>query len=120
MAEAQAIDPIHQFQIHAISDKISLFGVDVSFTNSALFMVVAVALIALVMLYGTSERKLVPGRLQAAAEIFYEFVADTVTSTTGKDGLRFLPLVFSLFMFVLVCNFVGLIPGTFTVPARSS
>ena len=118
MADAPVIDPIHQFQIHSLSDKIALFGVDISFTNSALFMVVALAIIALVMVYGTTSRSLVPGRLQAAAEIFYEFVSDTLTSTTGKEGLRFLPLVFSLFMFVLVCNFVGLIPGTFTVTSQ--
>lgn len=118
MAEAQAIDPIHQFQIYPLTEKMSLFGVDISFTNSALFMVISLALIAFVMVYGTRSRSLVPGRLQSLAEIFYEFVADTVTSTTGKEGLRFLPLVFSLFMFVLICNFLGLIPGTFTVTSQ--
>ena len=118
MAEAGGIDPIHQFQIYPLTEKMSLFGVDISFTNSALFMVIAVALIAFVMVYGTRPRALVPGRLQSAAEIFYEFVAETVTSTAGRDGLRFLPLVFSLFMFVLVCNFVGLIPGAFTVTSQ--
>ncbi len=118
MADAPGIDPIHQFQIARVGEKLSLFGVDISFTNSALFMVVAFALIAFVMIYGTAAKALVPGRLQSAAEIFYEFVAETVTSTAGKEGLRFLPLVFSLFMFVLVCNFVGLLPGTFTVTSQ--
>ena len=118
MAEAPIIDPIHQFQIYPVSEKLSLFGVDISFTNSALFMVVALAIIAFIMVYGTRAQAIVPGRLQALAEIFYEFVADTVTSTAGKEGLRFLPLVFSLFMFVLICNFVGLIPGTFTVTSQ--
>ena len=119
MADAAPIDPIHQFQVYPMmSDRLTLFGLDVSFTNSALFMIIAIALIAFVMIYGTGARLLVPGRLQAAAEIVYEFVVDTVVSTAGRDGLRFLPLVFSLFMFVLVCNFIGLIPGAFTVTSQ--
>ncbi len=116
--EASTIDPIHQFEIHSLSSKLELFGLNISFTNSALFMVIAVAIIALVMLYGTSKRSLVPGRLQSAAEIVYEFVENTVTSSTGKEGLKFLPLVFSLFMFVMVCNYVGLIPGAYTVTSQ--
>jgi F-type H+-transporting ATPase subunit a len=70
------------------------------------------------MVYGTKAKALVPGRLQSAAEMLYEFMADTVRSTTGKEGLKFLPLVFSLFIFVLICNLVGLIPGTFTVTSH--
>jgi F-type H+-transporting ATPase subunit a len=116
-AGGAVIDPIHQFEISKIA-KLSLFGTDISFTNSSLFMVIALAVIVLIMVIGTSSRSLVPGRLQSLAEIFYEFVADTVRSTTGKEGMKFLPLVFSLFMFVLVCNFVGLIPGTFTVTSH--
>ena len=116
-AEGAVIDPIHQFVVNKIAN-ISLFGQDLSFTNSSLFMVIALAVIIGIMIYGTSARALVPGRLQSVAEMLYEFVADTVRSTTGKDGMKFLPLVFSLFMFVLVCNFVGLIPGTFTVTSH--
>ncbi len=115
---ATVIDPIHQFEVHSLGEKFKLFGADISFTNSALFMVIAVAIIAYVMIFGTRSRSLIPGRLQSAAEILYEFVADTVTSTTGKEGLKFLPLVFSLFIFVLVCNFVGLIPGAYTVTSQ--
>jgi F-type H+-transporting ATPase subunit a len=112
------IDPIHQFEISRIGPKISIFGSDISLTNSALFMFVALGVIWLVMLYGTRQRAIVPGRLQAAAEMLYEFMADTVRSTTGKEGLKFLPLVFSLFIFVLVCNLVGLIPGAYTVTSQ--
>jgi F-type H+-transporting ATPase subunit a len=93
-------------------------GNDLSLTNSALFMIIAVGIIYWLMVYGTKAKALVPGRLQSAAEMLYEFMADTVRSTTGKEGLKFLPLVFSLFIFVLICNLVGLIPGTFTVTSH--
>ncbi len=117
-SEAVVIDPIHQFEIHSIGQHLSLFGTDISFTNSSLYMVVAVAVIGFIMIFGTRKRALVPGRLQSAAEILYEFVANTVKSTTGKEGLKFLPLVFSLFMFVMVCNFIGLVPGAYTVTSQ--
>jgi F-type H+-transporting ATPase subunit a len=116
-AGGAVIDPIHQFEIKPIA-RITIGGFDVSFTNASLFMVIALGVIALVMVYGTAGRAIVPGRLQSIAEMFYEFIEDTVQSTMGKEGRKFLPLVFSLFMFVLVCNFVGLIPGTFTVTSQ--
>ncbi|MCA3589427.1 MAG: F0F1 ATP synthase subunit A [Methylocystis sp.] len=112
------MDPIHQFQISRIGPSIHFFGNDISLTNSALFMIIAVGIIYWLMVYGTKSKALVPGRLQSAAEMLSEFMADTVRSTTGKEGLKFLPLVFSLFIFVLICNLVGLIPGTFTVTSH--
>ena len=117
MAEAQAIDPIHQFNIETIVP-LHIGGLDVSFTNSSLFMVVVVGLIALLMVVFTSGSKIVPGRMQAAAEIAYEFVASTVRSAAGNEGMRFFPLVFSLFMFVLFCNLVGLVPYTYSVTSQ--
>ena len=115
MAAAQGIDPIHQFEVT------SLFGGPVgtaTFTNASLFMVIVVAAISFLMLVGTSGRALVPGRLQAAAEMAYEFVASTVRGTAGESGMRFFPFVFSLFMFVLFSNLIGLIPYTFTVTSQ--
>jgi F-type H+-transporting ATPase subunit a len=117
-SESGGLDPIKQFTVSKIGPSITFFGNDLSLTNASLFMIIVTAIILLIMVYGTRGRSLVPGRLQAAAEILYEFVADTVRSTTGKEGMRFLPLVFSLFMFVLFCNLVGLIPGTFTVTSQ--
>ncbi len=117
-SEAGGIDPIHQFEIARIGPSINVFGNDLSLTNSALFMIVAVVIIYFLMIYGTKSKSLVPGRLQSAAEMLYEFMADTVRSTTGKEGMKFMPLVFSLFIFVLICNLVGLIPGTFTVTSH--
>lgn len=117
MASGNEIDPMHQFEISKIVD-LSLLGTDISFTNSSLWMVIVVAVISLVTLYGTSARAVVPGRLQTLAEMAYEFVANILTGVTGKEGMRFFPLVFSLFMFVLTANFLGLIPGAFTVTSH--
>lgn len=110
-------DPIHQFGVHKLVD-INIDGYDVSFTNSSLFMVLTLAVIALVLLWGSSARAVVPGRAQTVAELSYEFVVKTLRDTTGEAGLRFLPLVFSLFMFVLVANLFGMIPYFFTVTSH--
>jgi len=94
------------------------FGLDLSFTNSSLLMVLIVGVVSLVMIYGSSQRATVPGRLQSLAEIAYEFVASTVTGVMGKDGMRFFPFVFSLFMFVLTANLLGMVPSSFTVTSH--
>lgn len=113
----KAIDPIHQFEIQKLVD-IHLFGRDFSFTNSSLWMVAILGVVTLIMIYGTSRRALVPGRLQSLAEMMYELVANTLTDATGKEGMKFFPFVFSLFMFVLGANMLGLIPGSFTVTSH--
>jgi F-type H+-transporting ATPase subunit a len=112
------IDPIKQFAVSRIGPEITIFGNNISLTNVTLFMAIVLGLIWFIMVYGTRQRAVVPGRLQSAAEMLYEFMADTVRSTTGKEGLKFLPLVFSLFIFVLLCNLVGLIPGSYTVTSQ--
>ena len=118
MAEAgNAIDPIHQFNITDLAP-LHLFGVDASFTNASLFMVIVTAAVALIMVIGTSGSHLVPTRLQAAAEVFYEFVASTVRETAGDAGMRFFPFVFSVFMFVFFSNLIGLVPYAFTVTSQ--
>ncbi len=116
-AEGQALDPIHQFQIERIIP-MKIGGLDVSFTNASLWMLAVFLAIAALMLYGTSRRSIVPTRLQAAAEMAYEFVASTVRDTAGKEGMRFFPFVFSVFMFVFFSNLIGLIPGSFTVTSQ--
>lgn len=111
-------DPIHQFQINKIATLGQIGGHEIAFTNSALFMVIAVAGITALMLGTTGRRSLVPGRLQSIAELSYEFVADTLKSSAGNEGMKFFPLVFSLFMFILVANVVGIIPYAFTVTSH--
>ncbi|GLK85286.1 F0F1 ATP synthase subunit A [Ancylobacter defluvii] len=115
---AVEIDPIHQFQIFNIVDLGAPGGVHLGFTNSAAFMFGIVAVIFFFLTYATRGRTLVPGRLQSLAELSYEFVASTVRTTAGNEGMKFFPLVFSLFMFVLVANFVGMIPYSFTVTSH--
>lgn len=117
MASGKTIDPMHQFEISKIVD-LKLFGTDISFTNASLWMVIVVAVVSLIMLWGTSSRAVVPGRLQSLAEMSYEFVSELLTGVTGKEGMRFFPLVFSLFMFVLAANLLGMIPGSFTVTSH--
>ena len=112
-----AIDPIEQFNVHRMVP-FSLFGMDASFTNASLFMLIILGLISLLMIAGTSRRSMVPGRLQSAAEMSYEFVANTVRGTAGQEGMRFFPFVFSLFMFVLLANILGLLPFSYTVTSQ--
>ena len=112
------VDPIHQFGITNIVDFGTIGGVHLAFTNSALFMAIAVALIAFLLIICTAGRKIVPGRLQSLAEMAYEFVANMLRESTGTEGMRFFPFVFSLFMFVLVLNVLGLMPYFFTVTSH--
>src|SRR3984893_3080050 len=111
-----AADPIHQFQIIKLFTIGHIGGQEIAFTNSSAYMFLSVAVISLLMI-GTG-RQLIPGRLQSVAEISYEFVAGTIRSTAGSEGMKFFPLVFSLFMFIAVSNLIGIIPYTFTVSSH--
>jgi F-type H+-transporting ATPase subunit a len=117
VAAGSAIDPIEQFGIHTYVP-IHLFGLNFSFTNSAAYMFGAVAVVSALMLVGAQHGALVPGRLQALAESSYEFTANMLTSSAGKEGMKFFPLVFCIFMFILVANVVSLVPYTFSVTAQ--
>src|SRR5438132_4277820 len=112
------MDPIHQFEIKNFFPIVRIGGAEIAFTNSAFFMLIGLSLILLLMIGATSSRALVPGRLQAVAEMSYEFIANTLRSTAGPEGMKFFPLVFSLFMFILVLNVMGIIPYTFTVTSH--
>jgi F-type H+-transporting ATPase subunit a len=108
---------MEQFEIHRYL-KLDLFGLDASFTNSSLFMVIAFFVIIGFLTYAMNSRSLVPGRMQSVAELAYEFVANMVYENTGKDGMKYFPFVFSLFIFVLVLNMLGMIPYSFTVTSH--
>jgi F-type H+-transporting ATPase subunit a len=113
-----AADPIHQFQLTKYFTLGHIGGQEIAFTNSSAYMFAAVAIISLLMIAGTARRQLVPGRLQSLAELSYEFVASTIRSSAGTEGMKFFPLVFSLFMFILVSNLVGIIPYQFTIASH--
>ena len=112
------MDPIHQFQIKNLLTFGHIGGHEIAFTNSALFMLIALAVIAALTIGATASRALVPGRMQSVAEMSYEFIADTLRSSAGSDGMKFFPLVFSLFMFIVTVNVIGIIPYTFTVTSH--
>ena len=110
------IDPIHQFNIEPLFTIGHIGNQTIAFTNSTLYMFVAVAVISILMI--GSGRQLVPGRLQSIAEISYEFVASTIRSTAGSEGMKFFPLIFSIFMLVCVSNLIGIIPYGFTISSH--
>ncbi|HXX52208.1 MAG TPA: F0F1 ATP synthase subunit A [Xanthobacteraceae bacterium] len=112
------VDPIHQFEIKNLWPVFTLGGHEINFTNSALFMFIVVGLASALLIGGTARRAVVPGRLQSIAEISYEFVANTLRSSAGTEGMKFFPFVFTLFIFVLFANFIGLIPYSFTVTSQ--
>src|SRR6202043_863219 len=113
-----AVDPIHQFRITKLFTVGHIGGQEIAFTNSSAYMFASVAVISLLMIAGTRVRQLVPGRVQSLAEQSYEFVANMIRSTVGPDGMRFFPLVFSLFTFIMVSNVIGIIPYAFTVSSH--
>lgn len=112
-----ANDPIHQFQISKLIP-IEVGGLDFSFTNSSLFMVATVAVASAFLFLTTSNRGMVPSRMQSVSEMGYEFVASMLRDGAGTAGMRFFPMVFSLFMFVLVANLLGMFPYFFTVTSH--
>ncbi|MDA0702574.1 MAG: F0F1 ATP synthase subunit A [Proteobacteria bacterium] len=111
--ESQPHGPLEQFIIQPLVD-VKLAGVDLSFTNSALTMVMAVGLVITMLTIGMRRRALVPGRWQSIAELSYEFIANMLRENVGSEGRRFFPVIFSLFMFVLFGNMIGMLPYSFT------
>ena len=105
--------PLEQFEITPLVP-INVAGADLSFTNSSLWMSIAVGCAFLLIMAGTRQHAMIPGRLQAAVEMVYEFVAGILRDAAGKDGMRFFPIVFTIFMFILMGNTLGMIPGAFT------
>jgi F-type H+-transporting ATPase subunit a len=115
MAEEHGAEhgPLDQFEIHRLIE-LEAFGVDVSFTNSALWMVLNVAAITVFLTLTMRGRAIVPGRWQSLAELSYTLIAGTVKDSIGQEGRRYFPFIFSLFMFVLFANYMGLLPRAFT------
>jgi len=107
-----ATDPMEQFEIVRLSP-LNLFGIDISFTNSSLWMVISVVVALVFFTTATRKRALVPGPMQSMAEVSYEFVADMVRGSIGSEGMKFFPYVFTLFIFILMNNLLGLFP---TIP----
>ncbi|WP_447974522.1 F0F1 ATP synthase subunit A [Nitrospira sp. Kam-Ns4a] len=110
-------NPLHPFELHQIVH-LSLFGLDVSINQAVIMMWVVVGLTATLFLVAAGSRRLVPTKLQSLAELFVEFIRGMITDTMGKNGMRFFPLIATLFVFILFCNLLGLVPGTYTVTSQ--
>lgn len=110
------IDPMHQFEIKRLIP-IDI-GIDLSFTNSALFAFIAVAITIVFLWVAVSGHSLVPSRMQSIAEGLYEFVRNMVRDTAGNEALKYFPYIFTLFIFILACNLLGMIPYSFTVTSH--
>ena len=106
--------PIEQFQIKPLVEIGPIAGLDLSFTNSSLFMLLAVVVSVGLMIVGARKRAMVPGRMQSVAELSYEFIANMVKDNVGSQGRPYFPFIFSLFMFILFGNLLGMIPYSFT------
>jgi F-type H+-transporting ATPase subunit a len=109
--------PMSQFEVHPIIE-MHAGGVDISFTNASLFMVLALASVTIFIAAGIRRGALVPGRWQSMSESTYEFVANMLKDNVGSEGKKYFPFIFSLFMFVLTCNLLGMMPYSFTVTSH--
>jgi F-type H+-transporting ATPase subunit a len=111
------LHPLEQFAIERIIP-IRIGGLDISYTNAALMMTIAVVLVTALMVLATRRAALVPGRWQSVAEMLYEFVADMVDSNIGQGGRKFFPFIFTLFTFILFANLLGMIPYSYTTTSQ--
>ena len=111
-------NPMHQFRVYRIGPEINVAGVDLSFTNASLFMLISAILISILLLFSTREKKLIPSKIQLISEILYNFIAKMISDTAGKKAKPYFPFIFSLFIFILFCNMVGMLPYSFTVTSH--
>jgi F-type H+-transporting ATPase subunit a len=111
--------PLDQFKIKEIAN-IQLFDHEVVLTNSSMFMILAGLFIVFYFIVALREKKLIPTRLQLSGELFYTLITDTVNQNIGVKGKKFVPLIFTLFMFIMMCNLFGMIPYGFTVTSHIS
>ena len=108
-------NPMHQFNVYRIGPEISLGNVDISFTNASLFMMISALTIISVLFAGTKRKTIVPTKIQLLTELSYTLVSKMISDTAGSKAKPYFPFVFSLFMFVLFCNMLGMLPYSFTV-----
>ena len=113
-----ASNPMHQFKVYRIGPEITLGDINLSFTNASFFMFISAMLILLLLFFGTKKKSLIPSKIQLITEMSYTFVAKMINDTAGSNARSFFPFVFTLFMFVLFCNMIGMLPYSFTVTSH--
>lgn len=114
---AEGHSPLAQFEIKRLVD-LSDLPIDASFTNSSLFMVVTIIVVTMFLTLSMRGRSLVPTRMQSMAELSYEFIANMVKDNVGPEGRQYFPFIFTLFMFILGLNLIGMVPYSFTVTSH--
>jgi F-type H+-transporting ATPase subunit a len=107
------LNPLDQFKVYPIIELPKLLGHDISFTNSSLYMIISIMLIIMFLLIGMKGKS-----SEVAVEYIYDFVVSIIESNTGSKGLNHIPLIFTVFIFILVCNLVGILPYSFTVTSQ--
>ena len=113
-----ATNPMHQFEVYRIGPEINLGAINLSFTNASLFMAISAATILLLLFLGTKKKFLIPTKMQLVTEMSYMFIAKMINDTAGSNAKPFFPFIFTLFMFVLFCNMIGMLPYSFTVTSH--
>jgi F-type H+-transporting ATPase subunit a len=109
--------PLHPFELHNFIP-VQFGGLDISINKAVIMMWVVVGVVSILMIMASSARQLVPGKLQSLGEILVDFIRGIILDTMGKEGMKFFPLIATLFLFILFCNLLGLIPGTYTVTSQ--
>ncbi len=109
--------PLHPFELHNFIP-LTVGGIDISINKAVIMMWVVVAIITVLMIMAGSSRRLVPGKLQSLGEMLVDFIRGIILDTMGQGGMKFFPLVATLFLFILFCNLIGLIPGAYTVTSQ--
>lgn len=112
------INPVEQFEVRDLFSIPHMSGHSIAFNNAALFMAIAVLSIILFMGLGMRQRALVPGRFQSMVEMVYQFVFGMLEDSAGPEGAKYFPIIFTLFIFVLFCNLLGLVPYSFAVTSH--
>ena len=113
-----SLNPMHQFEVYKIGPEINIGGITLSFTNACVFMAISSILILSLLFFGTKKKSLIPSKIQLITEMSYTFVAKMINDTAGSNAKAFFPFIFTLFMFVLFCNMVGMLPYSFTVTSH--
>ncbi|PPR09259.1 MAG: ATP synthase subunit a [Proteobacteria bacterium] len=114
-----ALNPLHQFEIKELAS-FNVAGFDIALTNQSLWMLIATATVMLFFALGLRKRNTIPSRMQSVVELSYEFIKDLTVSTTGMKGLKFVPLIFTVFFFVAANNALGMLPGSYTSTSQIS
>ena len=113
-----ATNPMHQFEVYKIGPELNFANINLSFTNASLFMTISAISIISMLFLGTKRKSLIPSKIQLITEMSYTFVAKMINDTAGSNAKVFFPFIFTLFMFVLFSNMVGMLPYSFTVTSH--